>query len=92
MTPAIGILAAFVAVCVLIVGRGGPRVFASLPVVSDGDTDRDALAALYQAADGESWLRNDNWLDDCEWAGGSWRAVFDGRASENQESDYVDIS
>ena len=29
-----------------------------------GDTDRDALVALYQATDGENWLRNDNWLTD----------------------------
>ncbi len=36
------------------------------------NTDRDALAALYNATDGPNWVNNDNWLTDAplgEWYG-----------------------
>ena len=39
---------------------------------SSPETDREALAALFHATDGPSWLENDNWLTDVplsEWTG-----------------------
>ena len=36
----------------------------SEPSFAAEETDRDALVALYHAADGDNWLRNDNWLTD----------------------------
>ena len=34
------------------------------PTETSAETDREALIALYNAADGENWDDNDNWLSD----------------------------
>ncbi len=57
-------LTVIIVVCVLVVGQGRPRLFASSPVVTAGDTDRAALVALYQATNGANWVNSDNWLSD----------------------------
>ena len=47
------------------------------------ETDREALAALYNATDGENWDRSDNWLSDAPL--GEWEGVTtndDGRVTE----------
>ena len=33
-------------------------------ITEESTTDRDVLVALYQATNGDSWLRSDNWLTD----------------------------
>ncbi|MDE0080174.1 MAG: hypothetical protein OXO50_21830, partial [Caldilineaceae bacterium] len=33
-------------------------------IPEESTTDRDVLVALYQATNGDSWLRSDNWLTD----------------------------
>ena len=46
-------------------------------------TDRDALVAFYQAANGANWLRNDNWMTDAPI--GTWYGVttnLSGRVTE----------
>ena len=62
-----------VVICALVAGLTGPRVFASTRIVADASTDREALVALYQATDGDSWINNDNWLTDASL--GSWYGV-----------------
>ena len=50
---------------------------------SSPETDREALAALFHATDGPSWLENDNWLTDVplsEWTGVT--TDEDGRVTE----------
>ena len=50
---------------------------------SSPETDREALAALFHATDGPSWLGNDNWLTDVplsEWTGVT--TDEDGRVTE----------
>ena len=47
------------------------------------ETDREALVALYNAADGENWNRSDNWLSDAPL--GEWEGVTtndDGRVTK----------
>ena len=59
--------------------RTGPQP----PVSGDVGSDRDALVALYDAARGASWSRNDNWLSDAPLD--QWHGVAtddDGRVSE----------
>ena len=50
-----------------------PATATSPPAVSGSvETDREALAALYNATDGENWYASDNWLSDAplgEWEG-----------------------
>ena len=53
------------------------------PRAGDANTDRDALAALYNATNGSSWQDNTNWLSDRplgEWYGVSTDA--DGRVTQ----------
>ena len=50
---------------------------------SSPETDREALAALFHATDGPSWLENDNWLNEVplsEWTGVT--TDEDGRVTE----------
>ncbi len=72
MNSVLRIPTVIVVVCALVAGLTGPRAFASVRIVIDASTDRDALVALYQATDGDSWINNDNWLSDnpiSEWHG-----------------------
>ena len=50
----------------------GDWVIAGLPSPTSAATDRDALVALYDAADGDNWRENANWLSDAplsDWYG-----------------------
>ena len=52
-----------------------------LPTIgpTSAETDREALVALYNATDGENWLRSNNWLSDAPL--GEWFSVItNGRA------------
>ena len=62
-----------VVVFALVAGLRGPQVFASTRIATDASTDREALVALYEATDGDSWVNNDNWLTDAP--RGSWYGV-----------------
>ena len=58
----------------LLVGQWEPRVFASPgPLIVADTTDREALVAFYQAANGNGWQNNDNWLSDAPI--GAWHGV-----------------
>ena len=49
-----------------------PTATAPPAASGSGETDREALVALYNATDGENWNRSDNWLSDAplgEWEG-----------------------
>ena len=72
MRSVLRIPAVLVVVCALVAGLTGPRVFASTRIATDASTDRDALVALYEAADGDNWENSENWLSDrpiSEWHG-----------------------
>ena len=74
MNSVLRTLTAIVIVCALLVGLWGPRVFASPgPLIAADTADREALVALYQAANGNDWLNNDNWLTDAPI--GAWHGV-----------------
>ena len=74
MNSVLRTLTAIVIVGALIVGQWGPRVFASPgPLIAADTTDREALVALYQAANGNEWLNNHNWLTDAPI--GAWHGV-----------------
>lgn len=56
---------------------------AGLPAPTSPDTDREALVALYNAADGANWVNNTNWMSDAPL--GEWHGVTtdaDGRVIE----------
>ena len=63
--------------------------------IPEGTSVRDALVALYHAADGANWNRNDNWLGDAplgEWYGvttDDTGRVIDLDLSENQLSGVI---
>ena len=66
-------LIAIFAVCALIAGLRGPKVFASSRIVTAKNADSDALAAIYQDTDGDNWANNGNWLTDAPLD--SWHGV-----------------
>lgn len=77
-----------VVVCALVAGLTGPGVFASTRIVTDASTDRDALVALYQATDGDSWVNNENWLSNAPV--GAWYGIttdISGRVTELELSE-----
>ena len=83
MGPFLRIPTVMVVVCALIAGLTGDPVFASTRIVADASTDRDALVALYEAMDGDSWINDENWLSDASL--GSWYGVttdYSGRVIE----------
>ena len=54
-----------------------------VPYWNGGDSDRDALVALYEASDGANWYENENWLSNAPI--GDWHGVttdFLGRVTE----------
>ncbi len=63
--------------------------------IAEGTSGRDALVALYRAADGANWNRNDNWLSDAplgDWYGvttDDTGRVVDLDLSENQLSGVI---
>ena len=63
--------------------------------IPEGTSVRDALVALYRAADGDNWNRNDSWLSDAplgEWYGvttDDTGRVIDLDLSENQLSGVI---
>lgn len=73
MSPVLRISTVIVVVFALVAGLRGPRVFASTRIAADAGTDREALVALYEATDGDSWVNNENWLTDAPL--GSWHGV-----------------
>ena len=83
MSPFLRLPTIMVVVCALVAGLTGDRVFASTRIAADAGTDRDALSALYQATNGDSWISNDNWLSEkpiSDWYGVA--LDVDGRVSE----------
>ncbi len=67
------VLIATIAVCSLIAGLSGPTVYASSPIATSKDAERDALEALYQDTDGDNWTNNRNWLSNASLD--SWHGV-----------------
>ena len=67
------VLIATIAVCSLIAGLSGPKVYASSPIATAKDAERDALEALYQDTDGDNWTNNRNWLSNASLD--SWHGV-----------------
>ena len=83
MKSSIRILVAIVVVCALAVVLRTPYALALTPVATPGTADRDALAALYHATEGDNWINNYNWLSDAPLD--SWFGVTtdgDGRVIE----------
>ena len=62
MKSSFKVLIATIAACILIFGPQGAYLRASAPADTDETTDRDALEELYEAADGDAWTENRNWL------------------------------
>lgn len=62
MKPSLKALFAMMAACILLIGPRAAHLRAASPPDTDETTDRDALEALYEAADGEDWTENSNWL------------------------------
>ena len=62
MKSSFKVLIATIAACILIFGPQGAHLQASTPAATDETTDRDALEELYEAADGDAWTENRNWL------------------------------
>ena len=79
------ILIVFFAVCSLIVGLRGPKVFASSRIATAKDAERDALEALYQDTDGDNWTNNRNWLSNAPLD--SWHGVTTDRSGRVIELD-----
>ncbi len=74
MTSVLRVVIAVVIVCVLVVGQSGSQVLASPSTLIAADSsDRELLVAFYQAANGDDWLKNDNWLSDAPI--GVWHGV-----------------
>lgn len=73
MSSVLRISTVMVVVFALVAGLRGPRVFASTRIATDAGTDREALVALYEATDGDSWVNSENWLTDASL--GSWYGV-----------------
>lgn len=67
------VLIAIAVVCALLVGQRGPKVYASSPIATAKDADRDALVALYEDTDGDNWTNNRNWLSNASLD--SWHGV-----------------
>ena len=79
------ILIVFFAVCSLIAGLRGPKVFASSRIATAKDAERDALEALYQDTDGDNWTNNRNWLSNAPLD--SWHGVTTDRNGRVVELD-----
>ncbi len=79
------VLIATIAVCSLIAGLSGPKVYASSPIATAKDAERDALEALYQDTDGDNWTNNRNWLSNAQLD--SWHGVTTDRNGRVVELD-----
>ena len=79
------ILIVFFAVCSLIAGLRGPKVFASSRIATAKDAEMDALEALYQDTDGDNWTNNRNWLSNAPLD--SWHGVTTDRNGRVVELD-----
>ena len=79
------VLIATIAVCSLIAGLSGPKVYASSPTATAKDAERDALEALYQDTDGDNWTNNRNWLSNASLD--SWHGVTTDRNGRVVELD-----
>lgn len=79
------VLIAIAVVCALLVGQRGPKVYASSPIATAKDADRDALVALYEDTDGDNWTNNRNWLSNASL--GSWHGVSTDRNGRVVELD-----
>ena len=79
------ILIVFFAVCSLIAGLRGPKVYASSRIVVAKDAEMDALEALYQDTDGDNWTNNRNWLSNAPLD--SWHGVTTDRNGRVVELD-----
>ena len=79
------VLIATIAVSSLIAGLSGPKVYASSPIATAKDAERDALEALYQDTDGDNWTNNRNWLSNASLD--SWHGVTTDRNGRVVELD-----
>lgn len=79
------VLIAIAVVCALLVGQRGPKVYASSPIATTKDAERDALVALYEDTDGDNWTNNRNWLSNASL--GSWHGVSTDRNGRVVELD-----
>ncbi len=82
------ILIVFFAVCSLIAGLRGPKVYASSRIVVAQDAEMDALEALYQDTDGDNWTNNRNWLSNAPLD--SWHGVTTDRNGRVVELDLAE--
>ncbi|MDE0398464.1 MAG: hypothetical protein OXL96_11735, partial [Candidatus Poribacteria bacterium] len=82
------ILIAISAVCALIAGLRGSKVYASSRISMAKNLDRDALAALYQDTDGANWTNNRNWLTDAPLD--TWHGVTTDRSDRVVELDLAE--
>ena len=82
------ILIVFFAVCSLIAGLRGPKVYASSRIVVAKDAEMDALEALYQDTDGDNWTNNRNWLSNAPLD--SWHGVTTDRNGRVVELDLAE--
>ncbi len=79
------VLIAIVVVFALLIGQRGPKVYASSPIATTKDAERDALVALYEDTDGDNWTNNRNWLSNASL--GSWHGVSTDRNGRVVELD-----
>ncbi len=85
MKSSFRVLIAIVVVFALLIGQRSPKVYASSPVATAKDAERDALAALYEDTDGDNWTNNRNWLSNAELD--SWHGVTTDRNGRVVELD-----
>ncbi len=79
------VLIATIVASALLVGLSGPKVYASSPIATAKDAERDALEALYQDTDGDNWTNNRNWLSNASLD--SWHGVTTDRNGRVVELD-----
>ena len=85
MKSSFKVLIATIAACILTFGPQGAHLQASTPAATDETTDRDALVELYEAADGDAWTENRNWLTNAPLD--RWHGVIANRSGRVTELD-----
>ena len=88
MKSSFKVLIATIAACILIFGPQGAHLQASTPAATDETTDRDALEELYEAADGDAWTENRNWLTNAPLD--RWHGVITNRSGRVVELDLTE--
>ncbi len=88
MKSSFKVLIATIAACILIFGPQGAHLQASTPAATDETTDRDALEELHEAADGDAWTENRNWLTNAPLD--RWHGVITNRSGRVVELDLTE--